>query len=222
MDNRIRIIIGHYGSGKTEFSVNYAMRLAKMGKKVALSDMDIVNPYFRSREKAQMMEEAGIRVISGSRGHNSNIDIPMLNGEVLAPLQDETYDLVIDVGGDSMGSRAIARYKNYFTSGNYDMFFVVNRNRPDTVDADGVLKHIKDIEETIGAKVTGLINNTHMLRETTKEDVMYGQEIVEKVSKILDIPIKYISTLEKVAQQLPDDINGEVFPIKMFMREEWM
>ena len=168
------------------------------------------------------MEKEGIRVISGARGHNSNIDIPMLNGEVLAPLQDESYDLVIDVGGDAVGARAVARYKKYFKDGKYDMFFVINRYRKETQDVEGVIAHIKAIENTVGVEVTGLINNTHLLRDTTKEDILYGQELVEKVSKMLDIPIKYISVLEKVAHQLPDNLNGEILPIKMFMREEWM
>ena len=221
-DKRIRVIIGHYGSGKTEFAVNYVMRLAANGKKVAIADMDIVNPYFRSREKAGMMTEAGIKVISGNLGHHANLDLPMVSAEVSAPLQDHSYDFVMDVGGDSIGARSIARYRNYFVPGEYDMFCVINRYRQDTQTVEGVLAHIRSIEATVGARVTGLINNTHLLRDTSVEDVMYGQELVEAVSKELEIPIKYVCILEKVAHQLPSDINGEVFPIKMYMREDWM
>lgn len=221
-DKRIRIIIGHYGSGKTEFAVNYAMNLAKMGRKTAIADMDIVNPYFRSREKADMMEREGIRVISGMRGHNANLDIPMMSADVLAPLQDDSYDLVLDVGGDSVGARVIARYRAYFQEGKYDMFCVVNAYREQTQTVEGVIEHIKAIEATVGARVTGLINNTHLLRETTAQDVLVGQELVTKVSEQLNIPIKYVSTLEKVAHQLPENLEGSIFPIKMYMREEWM
>ena len=221
-DNRIRIIIGHYGSGKTEFSVNYAMKLANKGIKTSRADMDIVNPYFRSREKAQMMEDAGIRVISGVRGHNANLDLPMMSAEVLAPLQDESYSLILDVGGDSVGARAIARYRAYFQEGKYDMFCVVNAYRAETQTVEGVIDHIASIEATAGARVTGLINNTHLLRETTVEDVLYGQKLVEAVSKELNLPIKYISTLEEVADKLPEGLEGEIFPIKMYMRPDWM
>lgn len=221
-DNRIRLIIGHYGSGKTEFAVNYAMKLAEAGRKTAIADMDIVNPYFRSREKAQMMEDVGIRVISGARGHNANLDIPMMTAEVQAPLQDTSYDLVLDIGGDSVGARAVAQYRRYFKEGDYDMFCVINRYREQTSTLEGCIYHIKTIEATLGAKVTGLINNTHLLRDTSIDDVLYGQELVEKVSKELDIPVRYISTLEKVAQKLPEDLEGEIFPIQMYMRPDWL
>ncbi len=221
-DKRIRIIIGHYGSGKTEFSVNYAMKLVAAGHKTALADMDIVNPYFRSREKAEMMEALGIRVISGSRGHHANLDLPMVSADVLSPLQDPSYSLVMDVGGNAVGGLVIAQFHDYFKAGAYDMFCVLNRYREDTVDLDGALRHIRSIEATVGAPVTGLINNTHLLRETTVSDVLYGQELVEQVSAASRIPVRYISALEEVAQDLPKSLMGEVFPLKMYMREAWM
>jgi hypothetical protein len=102
------------------------------------------------------------------------------------------------------------------------MFCVINANREQTQDVQGVLSHIKAIEATAVLKVTGLINNTHMLRETTIEDVMRGQALSEEVSKILEIPVKYISTLTSVAAQLEDSLAGEIFPIRMVMREDWM
>ena len=220
-DKRIRIIIGHYGSGKTEFAVNYAMKLAEAGRKAALGDMDIVNPYFRSREKAEMMEEHGIRVISGIRGHHANLDLPMLSAEVLSPLQDESYDLVLDVGGNAVGALVIAQFREYFTEGDYDMFCVLNRYRADTADLEGALYHIRSIEATVGATVTGLINNTHLLRDTCVADVMFGQELVEEVARETGLPVRYVSALESVTKELPADIQGELFPIKMYMREDW-
>lgn len=221
-DKRIRVIIGHYGSGKTEFAVNYAMRLAAAGQKTALADLDIVNPYFRSREKAELMEAQGIRVISGNRGHHANLDLPMLSADVLAPLQDHSYSLVMDVGGNAVGGRVIAQYHSYFQGGDYDMFCVLNRYREDTVDLDGALRHIRSIEASVGAKVTGLINNTHLLRDTTAADVLYGQELAEAVSRHTGLPIRYVSALESVARELPDTLQGEIFPLKLYMRESWM
>ncbi len=221
-DKRIRIIIGHYGSGKTEFAVNYALALRNECEHVTLCDLDIVNPYFRSREKAEMLEENGIKVISGARGHHANLDIPMVSANILTPLQTEHEQVILDVGGDAVGARALARFKAYFEEGQYDMFCVVNAYREQTQDLMGVMHHIRTIEDTIGVKVTGLINNTHLLRETSVEDVLKGQALVVEVSNKLNIPIKYVSSLEKVTRQLPEDIEGEKFPIQMIMREEWM
>ena len=221
-DARIRIIIGHYGSGKTEFAVNYALELSKQTSNIALCDLDIVNPYFRSREKASLLEENNVHVISGARGHDINLDVPMLSPSILAPLQDETQNVILDVGGDSTGARVLARFAAFFKPGKYDMFFVLNANRQETQELKNVISHIRNIEDTVGAKVTGIVNNTHLLRETDAEEVMKGQKLAEEVSQATNIPIRYISTLEKVTRHLPADLEGEVFPIQMYMREDWM
>lgn len=220
-DNRIRIIVGHYGSGKTEFAVNYAVKLSKLGKKVVLADLDVVNPYFRSREKADELENLGVKVMGSSIKGNA-VDVPSVSAEIYGPLQDESLDAILDVGGDPAGARALGRYHNFFEDGKYDMLFVVNANRPETQTLENVEKYIRDIERSSRAKVTGLINNTHLLKSTTAEDVLSGQRLVEEVSDALNIPIKYVSALEHVAKELPHDIKGEIFPIKLFMREDWM
>lgn len=221
LDKRIRVIIGHYGSGKTEFAVNYALKLAKEGRKVALADLDVVNPYFRSREKAIDLENQGIKVIS-SYVTGSGSDLPSITGDVLGPLQDESWDVVLDVGGDAVGARTLGRYREYFTADAYDMFCVVNSNRPETQGVEGVLKHIASIEGTARARVTGLVNNTHLLRYTTLEEILKGQELCREVSQRLNIPIKYIGVLESLVEQIPPGLEGEILPIQMIMREDWM
>lgn len=220
-ENRIRVITGHYGSGKTEFAVNYAVKLAEANKKVAIADLDVVNPYFRSREKEELLAELGIRVI-GSSIKGSGSDLPAISGEVLTPLQDETFEAVLDVGGDSVGARALGRYHEYFKEGKYDMLFIINANRSETQTKEKTIAYLKDIEAQSRAKVTGLVNNTHLLKSTTVEDVLRGQKLCKEVSKELNIPIKYISCIENVAKELPQEIEGEIFPIKMYMREDWM
>lgn len=220
-DKRLRFIIGHYGGGKTEFSINYAVKLAKMGKKVALADLDVVNLYFRSREKTEILENLGVKVISSSI-KASAVDIPAISAEIVTPMQDSTYEAVIDVGGDPAGARTLGRYNEYFTENNYDMFFVLNANRPETQTVEKAIEYLKKIEDTARAKVTGIVNNTHMLKSTTTLDVLRGQELALKVSEKVNVPIKYISVIEKVAKELPSNLEGEIFPMTLYMREEWM
>ena len=219
-DNRIRIITGHYGSGKTEFAVNYAVKLADLGKRVALVDLDVVNLYFRSREKTEILEKKGIRVISSSV-KGSALDLPAIPGEVLSPLQDTTYECILDVGGDPAGARVLARYTNYFTEGKYDMFFVLNGNRPETQTVDKAIEYITKIEEVTQVKITGIVNNTHLLKSTTFEDIVNGNKLAVEVSKKTSIPLKYNVSLEDLASSI-NDIKGEIFPISLYMREEWM
>ncbi|WP_416197441.1 MAG: Chromosome partitioning ATPase, Mrp family, contains Fe-S cluster [Sporanaerobacter sp.] len=220
-ENRIRIIIGHYGSGKTEFSINYAVKLAKEGKKVALIDLDVVNLYFRSREKEEMLTDLGIKVISSSI-KASAVDIPAISAEAYGPLEDSTFDTILDVGGDPAGARVLGRYHDLLKDGEYEMYYVLNANRPETSTLEKALGYLNGIEGIARAKVTGIINNTHMLKSTTVEDVMKGQKLAVELSQKLDIPIKYISVLEDVAKELPRDLEGEIFPIKLYMREDWM
>lgn len=221
-DKRIRIIVGHYGSGKTEFAVNYAMKLVETESNVALADLDVVNVYFRSREKAKMMEDKGIKVISSAFGHDANLDLPAISAGIFGPLQDDECQTILDVGGDATGARVLAQFKQIINFKGYDMFLVVNANREETQTIEGVLRHIEEIERQTGFKVTGLVNNTHLLRETTLEEVLKGQALVKSVSDQTNIPIKYIGAIEKVAQTIPSDLDGEIMPIKMYMREEWM
>lgn len=220
-DKRVRIIIGHYGSGKSEFSVNYAVKLAELGKKVALADIDIVNMYFRSRERREELEDLGVKVI-GSQIEAPAVEVPSISAEVYGPLQDETYDFVIDVGGDPVGARALGRYVDYYKEGNYDMFFVLNANRPETQTLNKALEYMRKIEDVSRAKVTGIVNNTHLLKSTEVEDVLKGNKLAQELSQATGIPLKYNVAIETIADKVPKDISGEIFPIKMFMRDEWM
>ncbi len=220
-DKRIRIIIGHYGSGKTEFSINYAMKLSAQDKKVALVDLDVVNLYFRSREKAEMLEENGIRIIGGSI-RASSLDIPSIPGEVLSPIQDTSYNLIMDVGGDPAGARALGRYHPYLKEGSYDMFFVLNANRPETQDLDKAMEYMVKIQDVARCKITGIINNTHMLKSTTLEDVLRGYNLAKKISDETNIPIKYNVCLSSIANSISKVLEGELFPLNLYMREEWM
>ena len=221
-DNRIRIIIGHYGSGKSEFAINYVTRLrSEVDGKVALSDLDVVNVYFRTREKKELLKSLDILPIDSSIDAPT-LDLPAISGQISAPINDKSYDYVMDVGGDNVGARVVGRFSHLIEKNDYDMFCVVNANREQTQTADKVIDHIRAIEKSSGLKVTGLINNTHLIRSTTIDDILRGQALVEEVSTLCNIPIKYVVCMENLVQELPKDLEGEVFPIKLYMREVWM
>lgn len=221
-DKRVRLFIGHYGSGKSEVSINYVIRLRDEVKgEVALADIDVVNVYFRSREKKKLMKQLGITPIDSSI-QTTTLDIPAVSAEVMRPLHDKTTNYVLDVGGDTVGGKVVGRFAQHFEANDYDMFFVINANREKTQTADEVLEYIDAIEATSKLKVTGLVNNTHLLRETTVGDVLKGQIVAKEVSRIKNIPIKYICCLEKLVDKLPKNLEGDILPIKLYLREEWM
>ena len=221
-DKRVRLFIGHYGSGKSEVSINYVTRLREeVDGEVALADLDVVNVYFRTREKKDLMRQLGITPIDSSI-ETTTLDVPAVSAEVMIPLHDNKVNYVLDVGGDNVGGRVVCRFAEHFKSDDYDMFFVVNANSEKTQTAKEVLGYIDAIEASSKLKVTGLVNNTHLLRETTIEDVLKGQEVAREVSKIKNIPIKYVCCLESLVDKLPKDLEGDILPIKLYLREEWM
>lgn len=221
-DKRIRIITGHYGSGKSEFSMNYITKLRELvDGKVAIADLDVVNVYFRTREKRELLESKGITVIDSSV-RASTLDVPAVSPQIASTAGDPSYNYLMDVGGDSVGARVLGRFSSHITNEDYDMFFVINANREETTTPEQVIEHIRSIERTSKLKVTGLINNTHLVRETTIDDVLKGQELAKRVSSMTNIPIKYVVCLETFIDKLPQNIEGQVFPIKLYMRDPWM
>ncbi|NLY72472.1 MAG: ATP-binding protein [Tissierellia bacterium] len=219
---RIKVVTGHYGTGKTEFSVSLAMKLAAQGEKVALADLDIVNVYFRSRERSELLEKAGVRVISSLLGHNSSLDLPAISGEVRGPIYDGKTQVIIDVGGDQAGTNALVNFRDDLIENGYEMLYVINSNRKETQDLDGALKHLDGIEFVSGLKVTGLVVNTHLLWETKAEDLMEGYKLAQEVSKTRGLPIVYISGIKEALEGLDPDLEGERLEIGMYMREAWM
>ena len=221
-DKRLVIIIGHYGSGKTEFAVNYAVKMKEIYENVSIADLDIVNPYFRTREKRDFLESIGVKVYDSSI-RNTSIDIPALPAELTGVFLNQNIRSIIDVGGDPVGAKVLSRYADQIKSTEYDMFYVINGNRPETSTVEGVIKYLKMIEATSRLKVTGLINNTHLLKETTAEDVEFGHELNKKISWETDIPIRYEAVMKETADKIKNlEIIEKLFPINLYMREEWM
>lgn len=220
-DKRIRIITGHYGSGKTEFALNYTVELSKISKKVALSDLDIVNVYFRSREKREELEKLGIKVISSSITSDSS-DLPALSGEISVPIIDTSYDYVIDLGGNDVGAITLSRLKPLFKKEEIDFFMVVNTNRPDTESVDKIIDEMKKLEKSTGLKVTGFVNNSNLIRETTCETLKAGEEILKKVSEITKVDIRYTSYVKEIVTDVNVKFSGDLLPMDFYMRKLWM
>lgn len=222
MDKRLVIITGHYGSGKTEFSVNYAIKRKEKSEKVYMADLDIVNPYFRTRERKEMLGKMGIKVTDSSID-NTNLHVPALTAEIMGIIQNEDIESIIDVGGDPVGATVLARYSEEVSKLDYDMFFVINANRPETQIAEKTIEYLRKIEIISKLKITGLINNTHLLKNTSINDVERGHKLTKEVSKLTGLPIKYESVIESVAKDISNiEIKEKLFPLKLFMREEWM
>lgn len=184
---RIQIITGHYGSGKTEYAVNLALRLAAEGKKTVLADLDIVNPYFRSYEQTQRLEAAGIRVIVTSCGGVA--DIPAINPAVLSVFQDRSWTGVLDIGGDPIGARVLARFAPQLQGEEFDLLYVLNANRPETRDLERALAYMRGIEAECHQKVTGIVNNTHLCGETTAAEILKGARLAGQLSQQTGLPV---------------------------------
>ena len=216
---RIQIITGHYGSGKTEYAVNLALHLAETTENVALADLDIVNPYFRSYEQTQRMEQAGIRVIVTSCGGVA--DIPAINPAVMSIFQQEKWTGVLDVGGDPIGARVLARFSHMLKPEDHDLLFVLNANRPETKDIDSALQYMQAIEAESRLKVTGIVNNTHLCRETTPEEILKGARLARQLSEKTGLPIVHHAVQRKFVDDVKEKINGEILPMNIYMKKPW-
>ncbi len=216
---RIQIITGHYGSGKTEYAVNLALHLAQTTENVALADMDIVNPYFRSYEQAKRLEDSGIRVIVTSCGGVA--DIPAINPEVMSIFQQEKWTGVLDIGGDPIGARVLARFAPQLNPEDFDLLFVLNANRPETKDVESALQYMQGIEAECRQKVTGIVNNTHLCGETTAEEILKGARLAQQLSERTSLPVIHHAVQRKFVEQVQDKLSEPVLPMNIYMKKPW-
>ncbi len=211
MAKRVTIFAGHYGSGKTNLAVNYALALKKAGTEVKIADLDIVNPYFRTKDSADVLEAAGIPLISPVFA-NSNVDLPALPQELYALVQRRDFFAVMDVGGDDRGAYALGRYTPYILEENdYEMVFVVNFYRPLTTTPEEAMEVMGEIEAACGIRFTCIVNNSNLGNLTTAEDVKATAKKAEALSRLSKLPLWMTSAEEKVAAGLAEG----VFPMKL-------
>ena len=200
---RLTLFAGHYGSGKTNIAVNYALSLAKEGKKVLIGDLDIVNPYFRTKDSAKVLEDAGIELISPQYA-NTNVDLPALPAENYRLVQDKSCYGIMDIGGDDRGAYALGRYTPFILEeNNYRMAFVVNCYRPLTRTPEEALEIMKEIETACGLPFTCIINNSNLGPETDADTILDSVEYIQKLSRLSGLPLWMHTAQQKVAETLP-------------------
>lgn len=224
---RILIVTGHYGSGKTEFAVSLAMSISRSNdarqSQVALCDLDVVNPYFRSREQTEMLKKAGISVYGGIFGTGSTAEIPELAADIRAPLENKDCFSIVDAGGDDSGARILNQFSKYFTREARHTVAVINAARPNTSNTDGALAQIQSIEREIGFEVDALVSNTHMLMETTPKDIIKGYELCINIQNKTGKPIFCCCYPEKlISAESLAEISAPLMPLGMYMRQSWL
>ena len=215
MENkRLTLFAGHYGSGKTNIAVNYALALAAEGKKVCIGDLDIVNPYFRTADSAKTLADAGIELVS-SHYANTNVDLPALPAEAYRLVQDKSVFSIMDIGGDDRGAYALGRYIPYIKEeNNYRMAFVANCYRPLTRTAEDALEVMQEIESACGLAFTCIVNNSNLGTETTAQTVLDSLDFIRKLQDLSGLPV-WLHTAEKtVAAALTGRLES-VLPLQL-------
>ena len=210
---RLTLFAGHYGSGKTNIAVNYAIALKKEYDRVCIADLDIVNPYFRTADSRDRLDAAGVELISPQFA-NTNVDLPALPAEAYRLVQDKTLYGVMDIGGDDRGAYALGRYVPYIKEeNNYRMIFVANGSRPLTRTAEEAMEVMGEIEAACGLKFTDIVNNTNLGPATDPEVLQESQAFIDQLCQMSGLPLYFTAVRSDLAAQITDIPN--VFPLQL-------
>lgn len=213
-DKRIVLFAGHYGSGKTNIAVNYAVRLKDEGYPVLIADLDIVNPYFRTKDSEKELAEKGIELIC-SEFANTNLDIPSLPKNMYRVVNDKRYRAVMDIGGDDAGAIALGRFApSIAEENNYEMVFVANFYRPLTGTAEEAYGVMKEIEAASSLKFTSIANNSNLGNETDAGDVLSSVGEAERLSELSGLPVLFTCCENRLYEELKE-CGKEIFPLKL-------
>ena len=221
MNKRIKIFVGSFGSGKTEIAINYSIYCRKNHSQVAIVDLDIVNPYFRTREAKDTLNLKGIKVIS-PEGEMAYADLPLVSPEIKGLIQNSDYYLILDVGGDDVGTVVLGNFKSFIKDLDYEMLIVVNSYRPFTQDIPQIQQMIQEIENSSRLKVSGIISNPNLSSQTNIEAIKKGHILIRQAARKLKMPIKFICIDERFSQKIKqENFEEPLFYIKRFMRLPW-
>lgn len=216
---RVFLFAGHYGSGKTNLAVNWAMHLRETGKPVLVADLDIVNPYFRAKDSQRVLSEHGIELIASPYA-NSNVDVPALPQEAYAICDRRDAYAVVDVGGDERGATALGRYApGIVDEGAYEMWFVFNPYRPLTRTVPDAMQVLGEIEAMAGIRFTGIVNNANLGAETAAEDVLWGEGIARALAAEAGLPLVMTAARAELAPRLEGKAKN-LFPIRITQRQD--
>ena len=215
---RLTVTVGHFGSGRTEFSVNLALALGAAGHPFALADLDIVDPYFCARECKSQIEAEGGRLIASSNAC-FNADVPALPPEVMTLFDDPKLYSVLDIGGDAAGARVLVRYRQQMMNRCARVLCVINANRPFTDAPEKAAAYVKSIEATMGVSISGLVNNTHMCEQTQTKDILHGAELITEVSSLTGKPVVCHCVPQEYIQKLP--LLHPIFPMRLYLKKPW-
>ena len=217
---RLVLFAGHYGSGKTNIAVNVAMDLKKEGKDVVIADLDIVNPYYRTKDSEAELEAAGIPLIS-SEYANSNVDVPALPQALYSLVDQKDRCGVMDIGGDDRGALALGRYAPaILEENNYEMLLVINFYRPLTKDIAGMIEVMREIELAGGIPFTGIVNNSNLGRETTPQDVIATDAFARQMAEATGLPLRMTTVWETIADEVAETLP-DVVPLRLQNKRLW-
>ena len=213
---KITVVTGHYGSGKTNFSANLAIKLAADGKKVTVADLDIVNPYFRSADFAELFKEKNV-TLAAPMFANTNLDIPAISFDLERIAEEDGY-LIVDVGGDEDGAAALGRYANGFSahSDNIEVVYVVNMYRYLTGTAEGAVQFMNEIAYASRLKHTAIVNNSNLAEETTAERIEASVPYAEKICELTGLPLLYTVVSGGIKANVPNPFEAEVYVKKIW------
>lgn len=225
---KMYVLIGNYGSGKTELALNFAFKAAERGERTELIDLDMVNTYFRLTERGRMAKMKEIRLVSPNFAC-SGIETLSLPAEVSSAFAMDWDTVVFDVGGDSVGATALGRYHSDFMEledGALEVLNVVNIRRPLAGTAEKIAHLQEDMQLHSRLKITGMINNTNLALATSEEELRAGYEIIREASKMTGIPVKYTSGKKKfldtfLAEGHDPQYIGEPLAIDTYMERDW-
>jgi hypothetical protein len=215
------VLTGHYGSGKTELAVNLAIKKKQTRQAVAIIDLDIANPYFRSREMQRQFTAMGIDLISNAYNCDITADLPALSPAIGRFIGDRRYGCVIDVGGNDSGARILNQYKARLGESGASVYIVVNVYRPETGTASKIVAMIRSIESETGQRIQGIINNSNLLRATTAGHIADSMKTVNEASEMSGIPVVANCCEEKYRAELATHC-GNILPIALHMRPKWL
>ncbi len=221
LNSRIKIFVGGFGSGKTEIAINYSIDCKKSQDKVAIVDLDIVNPYFRTRETRDILNLKGVKVVA-PEGKFTHADVPLISPEIKGLIQNPDYYLILDVGGDDVGTVVLGNFHHFIKDLDYEMLLVVNSFRPFTRTISQIKQMVREIENSSRLKIKGIVSNPNLSSQTDEDTIEKGHILIKQAAKKLNLPIEFICVDQRFSQNIKQENFIEpIFYIERFMQLPW-